>query len=90
MANPVLVTCTKDTWVKVATNVTVGQVHKMTEAPAQYNHTYRDTGEAAPTLKSEGVQIFIKNENSIPIAAEAGIDVYIMALEADGIVRVDL
>jgi hypothetical protein len=87
MANPAVVACTKDTWVKVATNVTAGQVHKLSSAPNQYLHTYRMTTEAAPTTLAEAV---VMQTVSLPISAAAGIDVYIYAQGAAGSVRVDV
>lgn len=87
MADPVIVACPADAWTKVATNVTSGQVHIKNYNPANYLQTYRDTGGTAPTDPEEGVQV---SGQSIPIAATAGIDVYIMAQGAVGSVRVDL
>ena len=89
MANPVFVTCAKNVWTKVATNVQTGFVHKVGGASNGYLHAYRDTGDAAPTLETEGVDAF---ENSITesILATAGIDVYIFSQKAAGKVRVDL
>ena len=76
MANPVFVTCTKGVWTKVATNVITGFVHKNTTIQSQYLQTYKLTGQAAPTLISEGVRAF---ENSLKeaISATVAIDVYI-------------
>lgn len=89
MANPVMVTCPADTWQKVAINVTAGQVKKKGKSPNIYLETYRMTNDDAPTSKDEGIPIFI-GTNSEPISSSAGIDVYIMALNADGKVRVDI
>lgn len=87
MANPVVTACTKDAWTKVATNVTSGQVHILSKAPNQYSHTYRATGEAAPTTLTEAV---VMAQISMPISAPTAIDVYIYAHGAAGSVRVDL
>ena len=89
MADPVEVACTKDSWTKVATNKQTGFVHQVSGAPNGYLITYRDTGNAAPTLETEGVVAF---ENSItePVTALAGIDVYIWPHRADGVVSVSL
>lgn len=87
MADPVVTACTKDAWTKVATNVTAGQVHILSNAPSQYSHTYRMTGEAAPTTLTEAVAI---SQVSIPISAAAAIDVYVYAHGAAGSVRVDV
>jgi hypothetical protein len=89
MATPVIETVTKDQWTKVATNVETGFIHKMSHAPNVYLQTYRDTGDAPPTLRTEGVVAF---EDSLtePIIAVAGIDVYLWVDKVDGQVRVDL
>ena len=87
MADPVIENLTADTWTKVATNKTSGQVHILNGLPRNYIHTYRDTGGAAPTLASEGVSFKGITEE---IVASTGIDVYVMALNAAGSVRVDL
>ena len=86
MANPIVVTCTKNTWVKVATNVTSGLVHILDFTPNLYLQTYRITGDPAPTLLTDAVPL----ENKDEISATSGIDVYIMAVTDDGKVRVDL
>ena len=92
MADPVVTSITAvDTWQKVATNVTAGQVHIMNPNVQLYYHTYRDTGESAPTDTAEGV-VFVGN--SMTIESSAGIDVYIYTTSAGsattGSVRVDL
>jgi len=86
MANPVFVDITpKETWVKVADNVTTGQVWVIS-GNVEYLQTYRDAGDPAPTLRSDGVDL----EEVAWISATAGIDVYVMALGDVGRVRVDL
>jgi hypothetical protein len=87
MANPAIVACPADTWTKVATNVQVGNVWLMNTNPALYLQTYRLTGEAAPTLKSEGVRV---NQPGTDIDSSPGIDVYIYAVKNAGSVRVDV
>lgn len=89
MANPIIVACSADTWTKVATNVTTGQVHIKNTRPVVYLHTYRMTGDAAPAAgdSSEGVQF---DGPSTPISAAAAIDVYIMPRDVAGSVRVDV
>jgi len=92
MADPVVTSITAvDTWQKVATNVTAGQVHIMNPHEQLYYHTYRMTAEDAPTDTAEGV---VFEDNSITISASAGIDVYIYTSTAGsattGSVRVDV
>ena len=92
MADPAIVALTEDTWTKVATAKASGQVHIITTAGSEgenlvYLQTYRTTGGAAPTLKTEGVPLV---SLSTSIEASFDIDVYIMATGADGSVRVDV
>jgi len=87
MTNPINVKCDADEWTKVAEDVTSGNIWIVNTSPAAYRQTYRDTGEAAPTDLEGAVNIV---DRSIPISAESGIDVYIMAVGVDGEVRVDL
>jgi hypothetical protein len=87
MANPAVTACTKDAWTKVATNVTAGKVHILSNAPNQYSQTYRTTGEAAPTTLAEAVAI---PDVTFTITAAAAIDVYVYAHGAAGSVRVDV
>ena len=89
MANPVIVDCPEGEWTSVATNVTTGQIKKIGKKPNLYLETYRMTGNAAPTSQTEGAPAF-QISDSEQISATAGIDVYIMAVGADGRVRVDL
>lgn len=89
MANPVLVNCAIGVWTPVAVNVTTGQIKKLDSRPNLYFETYCMTGNPAPTSRAEGVPMF-QNSNAEEISASAAIDVYIMAVGADGRVRVDV
>lgn len=90
MGNPVFVDCTKNEWALVATDVTSGVIHKTTAIASRYLQTYKLTGEAAPTLKADGVRIFDDGLDEI-IASSVGIDVYIFVVgEVNGRVRVDI
>jgi hypothetical protein len=86
-ANPTTHAITANTWTKVATNVTEGWVHILGRSTRQYRHTYRLTGDAAPTDVDEGA---IFTSNSEPISSTVGIDVYICTISRAGKVRVDL
>lgn len=86
MANPVVVQCAADTWVKVATNVNTGIIHIVSRRPNVYFQTYRDTGEVAPTTL-EGAISF---KTPLLISSSIEIDVYIHARKKNGSVRVDL
>ena len=87
MASPAIVTLPSDTWIKVATAVTTGQVHKLTQRPTQVLHTYRATGEAAPSDLSEGIPM---SKKSIPIRSLDPIDIYLYAQGEEMKVRVDV
>lgn len=92
MADPVTVACTAGQWTKVATNVTGGIVHLLTGVTQLWLQTYRLTGVAAPTLKSEGIPFgkdSISKETE-SISASAAIDVYVWPTQSNGSVRVDL
>ena len=89
MANPVPVDIPENTWTKVATAVTAGKIKRLGVLPNLYIETYRDTGDPAPTDQNEGAVMFY-NGNTEEITATAAIDVYIMALGANGKVRVDI
>lgn len=88
MANPVLVDCPKNVWTKVVTNIITGFLHIKDTTPSVYLQTYRGTGGSAPAAgdPTEGVPI---DDLFIPIEATSGIDIYIMPLSFDGVVRVD-
>ena len=86
MADPVIVACPAGEWTEVATNTTTGVIHIKSTAPKNYNQTYRDTGEAAPTDLTDAIPF----DTPLQISAAAAIDVYIWPTGAAGSVRVDL
>jgi hypothetical protein len=86
MANPVIVVCAADTWIKVATDVTSGVIWAY-DNPGHLIQTYRPTGDAAPVSDSEGVNLILPGEE---ISSLSGIDVYVMSKNKTGSVRVDL
>ena len=87
-ADPSLIVITKDTWQKVATNVTTGQIHIKNTSPDSYFQTYRITGNPAPTVSDEGV--YMPWGKLQTISSAAGIDVYIYCKGKDGRIRLDL
>jgi hypothetical protein len=90
MADPVFVSCPANQWTKVATSVVTGQVWRA-KSGVKYLHTYRDTGNPAPTLRSDGMPVFVEEESDVEqISASAAIDVYIYPIGDSGRVRVDL
>lgn len=91
MPNPVFVDCPVGTWQIVATSVVSGQIWRASLAPDIYIHTYRLTGDPAPTERSEGTTIFVDTEREVEyISASLPIDVYIYAVGDAGRVRVDV
>ncbi len=89
MANPISVNCPEGEWKKVATNVTAGNIKRLSTKPNKYLETYRMTGGKAPTEISEGVEMFI-GTNEATISAAAAIDVYVWAIGESGKLRIDL
>lgn len=85
MANPVFKDCPKNVWTKVATAVTQGVVH-IVDGQASYLQTYRETGGAVPTARTEGVSIVPPGER---IGAPVAVDVYVYCTGHAGRVRVD-
>jgi hypothetical protein len=76
-------------WVKVATNVVSGWIHKM-EKRASYLQTYRLTGEVAPINEDEGVKMFLDFADKEQIKSSVPIDVYVWSRGHDGKLRVDV
>ena len=90
MADPLVVACAENAWTKVATNVIIGMLWRMTTS-AKYQQTFRLTGTAAPTDLLDSVPIFRNEESDYEkIEAPAGIDVYIYCTGDAGKVRVDV
>jgi hypothetical protein len=101
MADPAIITLNEWEWVKVATNVVTGSIHRLNTV-VYYYQTFRLTGEVAPTaptlgtIPEEAVRIFDKS-NQVLISSNDFIDVYIMCANSDedsdddvGKIRVDL
>ena len=90
MANPTVKTILANTWVKVATNVNVGNIKKMSRKPKKYLSTYRVTGGSAPTELSNGDPIFVGFGNNQEVIEGSAIDVYVYAIGRNGKVRVSI
>ena len=86
MAAPVIVVCTKDTWVKVATGVTSAIIHKKILGPT-YFQSYVLTTDPAPTDLTTGIEML---EQSVQFTLSAAADIYIYAANKAGSVRVDI
>ena len=87
VSDPAVIACTKDAWTKVAADVTSGMIHILSGAPNQYSHTYRVTGNAAPSDLADAITL---QYVSTSISAPGAIDVYVYAHGVAGSVRVDL
>lgn len=87
-ADPILIIVTKDTWQKVATDVTTGQIHIVNTGPDSYSQTYRVTGNSPPTLFDEAVRMHWGTAQNI--SSSSGIDVYVYCKGKDGKIRLDL
>ena len=89
-SNPAVVTCTKDTWVKVATGILIGVVYRLSTSPEKYVQTIRLTGQAAPEVMTDAAEVFTNGDTAATISSDAAVDVYVLACGAAGSVRVDL
>ena len=90
-ANPAIIACPADTWVKVATDILVGTIYRRSAIPRVYLQTIRLTGVAAPTDDSDAAELFIESgNNESSISSDAAVDVYVKAVRDAGEVRVDL
>ena len=82
------ITCTANTWVIVATNVTSAIIHKLSLSPNVYKQTYVATGAAAPANDNNAVLAFGDCDSFI-FSESTLSDVYIKAVGVDGSVRTD-
>ena len=87
MANPDIQTLPADTWTKVASAVTGGQIHKITSTPIAYFTFYKVAGDPAPVGRNIGEQ---RLEDTDDISSMSAIDVYVYPLGGIGKIRVDL
>jgi hypothetical protein len=91
MATPTFVDLPADTWTKIATNVTTGQVHLVDTSPNVIRSTYiQPTGGAEPADNPAlGVPVF-EDGNTEPISFSSGADVYLRPEGEASRVRVDI
>ena len=82
------ITCTADTWVIVATNVTSATIHKLSNSPNVYKQTHVDTGAGAPANDNNAIAAFSTCDSRDFDEAVAS-DIYIKAVRVAGSVRVD-
>lgn len=88
-ADPAIIACPADTWVKVADAVTTGVIHRRSVRPNIYKQTIRVAGNPAPTDDSDAVEAFDET-GELAISSDTAIDVYIKAVRYAGEVRADL
>jgi hypothetical protein len=87
MANPVIVPVAAGVWTKVATGVTDGTINIL-DHTFNYLYTHRDTGDPAPTDRTEGA---LFEGKSMLIDSSVAIDVYVWPEDPNGgSVRADL
>lgn len=84
MANPIKVDTPKNTWTKVATNVTSGIITIKQWQPSRYYQTYRVTGDPAPTGDQNEDTSTVTTGQEISIAATEAVDVYLYCYQQDG------
>jgi hypothetical protein len=89
MAAPVVVVCAKNTWEKVATGVTSAVLHRISIAPHLYKMTYVDTEDPSPTDDSLAALMFSDSPNEEEFNSSDLSDIYVKAVGAAGLVRVD-
>lgn len=87
--DPTFVDLPADTWTKVASGVVAGVLHRVSTRPNVYLQTTRDAGGVAPTLRTEGVKVFV-GEDAAEISAGSQKDIYLYPVGVAGRVRVDL
>ncbi len=74
-------------WNKIATNINgSGTIHKKTK-DVDYLHTYRLTGETAPTDIAEGFLMF-QDSSYEPFGVDSAIDIYVWSSK-DAVLRLD-
>jgi hypothetical protein len=88
MSKPIFVDCPVDTWTKIATAVTTGQIWRA-QSIAGYLQTYVPTGDTAPSDRGEGAKLFADGDNE-KIDSSDPIDAYVFATGTAGRVRVDI
>ena len=88
MAASAPITCTANTWIKVATAVTSATIHKLSTLPNVYKETYVANLAAAPTNDDNAILAF-GEKDLFEFIDSASSDVYIKAVGVDGSVRVD-
>jgi hypothetical protein len=88
MPDPFTTQCPDGVWTLIASDQIMGYLYKQNNSPAKYLYTSRMTGNPAPINRTEGVPVFTGIDYKFIIALGA-IDIYIMAIGADGAVRYD-
>lgn len=89
MSNPVIVSCSQNSWKLVAQNTTKGIIKRHFESIGLlFFETYKMTGESVPSdLSTASIWGF---DEDILINSEDPIDVYVYAINKSGKVKVEL
>lgn len=87
--DPQVFDCPVDTWVKIATSVIAGAIHRLSSRPHSYLQTIRVTANPAPTDNSDAALIFDESTQAF-ISSDSAVDIYIKAVGVAGKVRADL
>jgi hypothetical protein len=89
MANPTIFQCAENTWTIVASGVTTGYIYNMTPN-VEFLQTYREVGNLPPSVDEDAYPAFVYGQHYERIKHATSIDVYMMARETPGVVRVDV
>ncbi len=84
MADPVIVSLPKDTWIEVANAVKIGSLWNRSLKAHHIVMTSRDTGGGGPINNDDAVRVFNNGNNFLPISSSIDIDVYLQSLDDDG------
>jgi hypothetical protein len=86
--NPLPIALPKGVWTMVAQSKLTGQIHRLPTLKGDtYLVTHRITGQAAPTDTTDAIYI---DGQSVTFQYDTAVDMYVMAVDSDGKVRVDL
>lgn len=88
MANPLFQNLPPDTWTKVVTNKTDGNLWIINEA-VSYFVTYRETGDTAP-LDTEDKEVALRTGRQPILGSLGAIDVYVMPVVKQGRIAIAL
>lgn len=86
--NPITFTLSKGVWTKIIASERTGQIHRLPTADGdRYLITHRLPGQAAPTDTSDAIYL---EDQSTEFEFDGSVDIYMMAVDSNGKVRVDI